>query len=46
MTPFQIIIISLVFQSTPLMRGETGLNIWDADLSAFQSTPLMRGETA
>ena len=36
-----------LFQSTPLMRGETigKFNALD-DGTKFQSTPLMRGETA
>ena len=34
------------FQSTPLMRGETGVGGGGcAKLKLFQSTPLMRGET-
>ena len=35
-----------IFQSTPLMRGET--DKWPRKIinPSFQSTPLMRGETA
>ena len=36
---------SAVFQSTPLMRGETIMLISAASILIFQSTPLMRGET-
>ena len=34
-----------LFQSTPLMRGETRLSRKFGNLTPFQSTPLMRGET-
>ena len=34
-----------IFQSTPLMRGETCANIARIKSHVFQSTPLMRGET-
>ena len=33
------------FQSTPLMRGETGYSAGLQPAPRFQSTPLMRGET-
>ena len=35
----------MLFQSTPLMRGETGVTVQTSANAAFQSTPLMRGET-
>ena len=35
----------LIFQSTPLMRGETDIAGASANHHKFQSTPLMRGET-
>ena len=34
-----------VFQSTPLMRGETVPDMCYIAHTQFQSTPLMRGET-
>ena len=34
-----------LFQSTPLMRGETNNGLCDGFYAIFQSTPLMRGET-
>ena len=34
-----------LFQSTPLMRGETRSKKMSTEISVFQSTPLMRGET-
>ena len=38
--------IELIFQSTPLMRGETEDKIENTGLYIkFQSTPLIRGET-
>ena len=38
-------ILSLTFQSTPLMRGETMISADGGFFLKFQSTPLMRGET-
>ena len=35
----------MLFQSTPLMRGETQGGYENMRLCQFQSTPLMRGET-
>ena len=35
----------IAFQSTPLMRGETGERGQRKATRKFQSTPLMRGET-
>ena len=37
---------AMVFQSTPLMRGETSVRTCVCRALIFQSTPLMRGETA
>lgn len=37
--------ISLAFQSTPLMRGETQNQVAALQGMTFQSAPLMRGET-
>ena len=38
-------IFNILFQSTPLMRGETDLHPEEGDEAIFQSTPLIRGET-
>ena len=35
-----------LFQSTPLMRGETSSTRGSIVVVKFQSTPLMRGETS
>ena len=37
--------VEVLFQSTPLMRGETLYSNQCGFVKAFQSTPLMRGET-
>ena len=37
--------MTLQFQSTPLMRGETPISLPSISAFGFQSTPLMRGET-
>ena len=37
--------IQAMFQSTPLMRGETIHTHGNIGVTSFQSTPLMRGET-